>query len=298
MKELVSHSNIKIFPIGRCRFSLFKSPYPAHRSFSAIDIYHGNFGDRVQSPVEGKVIDIREFNTPTPFKNRDFKEYLTVLESQGRAIRLLHVLPLVNVGDYVRPGDEFGMFIKNGYYSFWNDACIHVEIREKDDYIKASNFHPLSLEVKKISGNSFKKTGDGYEFEGRVVFADERYALVEGKHGTDRFINGYTIDNHFIDGCIPTLGYLSLISESGYEHSLPGSASDSYRNFHIFDAGNISISLMDEEFNALQFDGISFTLSLGKPLIKVIPIHFNSNALEIDQKVFINLRWKDEGSRV
>jgi hypothetical protein len=40
-----------------------------------VDIYYGSFGSGAVSPVDGKIIDIRSYDTPTPFKNIYSKEY-------------------------------------------------------------------------------------------------------------------------------------------------------------------------------------------------------------------------------
>jgi ABC-type cobalamin/Fe3+-siderophores transport system ATPase subunit len=93
VKKIAGHELIEIYAPDKSRFSFLKSPYAAHKTNSAVDIYHGSFGSEAVSPVDGKIIDIRSFDTPTPFKNIDSKEYLIAIKQGNHVIKILHIKP-------------------------------------------------------------------------------------------------------------------------------------------------------------------------------------------------------------
>jgi len=113
--------------------SFYNSPYYPHTSGAAVDIYVPRQWDDVAfSPVEGRVKQIYAFTPPAsgsfPVAER---EHLLILESDGtppRYIRLLHIVPSVKVGDHIAVGDALGRLIRSGFFSFWTDLHIHVDL--------------------------------------------------------------------------------------------------------------------------------------------------------------------------
>ncbi|MBT9440061.1 MAG: hypothetical protein GAS50_12870, partial [Desulfobacterales bacterium] len=63
MKLAASYQNIELMAPDDAALSFFKSPFAAHDTGSAVDIAYGDFGSAAYSPVDGEVVDIREFDT-------------------------------------------------------------------------------------------------------------------------------------------------------------------------------------------------------------------------------------------
>ncbi|MEA1864522.1 MAG: peptidase M23, partial [Euryarchaeota archaeon] len=139
MKLAASYGDIRLMAPDDAAVSFFKSPFAAHETGSAVDIAYGDFGSPASSPVDGVIVDIREFETPTPFRDRNFKEYLTAVRCGELIVRILHVKPDLGIGDHVRTGEDIGTFIRSGYFYFWNFSHLHVEVRMPDDYLRATS---------------------------------------------------------------------------------------------------------------------------------------------------------------
>lgn len=253
MKKIASHDNIDIFAPGNSRFSFLKSPYAAHRTFSAVDIYYGSFGSEAFSPVTGKVIDIRKFDSPTPFKNRDFPEYIIAIQQEKYVIKILHVEPEISEEDIVSKGDRIGNFIRNGYFIFWNDPVVHVEVRHPDDYLRASN--NLCLKPS-IEWNNLPYSGI-LEIDCRVKEINDKYALLSAPYETCGNLKGFPLKGGFLDGYVSTdrgSGFFGIIHQQG--HSIPEL---------------LSIEIT-KDGSEIECAGISFCLNFRRPFIKVIPV--------------------------
>ncbi len=147
MKKIASHCDVDIFAPDTSRFSFLKSPYAAHKTGSAVDIYYGDFESDAFSPVDGKIIDIKSYDTPTLFKDWNSKEYIIAIRQNHYVIKILHIKPDVYPGEMISKGDKIGTFIHNGYFIFWNDPVMHVEVRQAEDYLRASNQHSLTPNI-------------------------------------------------------------------------------------------------------------------------------------------------------
>ena len=100
MKLAASYGDIRLMAPDDAAASFFKSPFRAHETGSAVDIAYGDFGSPASSPVDGVIVDIREFETPTPFRDRNFKEYLTAVRCGRLIVRILHVKPDLGIGEH------------------------------------------------------------------------------------------------------------------------------------------------------------------------------------------------------
>ncbi|HEY9206095.1 MAG TPA: hypothetical protein VIO58_09250 [Candidatus Methanoperedens sp.] len=274
MKKIASHENVEIFAPGNSRFSFLKSPYAAHKTGSAVDIYYGTFGGEAASPADGKIIDIRSFDAPTPFKGRNSKEYIIALQHDSHAIKILHVKPDVSVGENISAGDKIGTFIKNGYFIFWNDPVMHVEVRPPDDYLRASNVLRLTPEIE-WSSLSFSKT---LELECRVEEIKDNYSFlstVSADYDTCGHVEGFAMDGGFLDGYVPSNhegGFFGLIRPAGFFH--PG-------------VSKLEITVRDRE---VECAGLAFCLSFNEPRIKVIPKKYGDEFFSIGDNVNIRIQ--------
>ncbi len=269
MKKIASHDGIEIFAPDNSCFSFLKSPYAAHRTNSAVDIYYGSFGSDAFSPVDGKIIDIRDFDTPTPFKNLNSKEYLIAIEQGNHVIKILHVKPDVSIGDLIFTGDRIGTFIRNGYFIFWNDPVMHVEVREPYDYLRASNHLNLTPAIEWDELNSNKTV----EFDCNVIEVNKRYSLLLAHSVSCSEIHGFSIDGGFIDGYLSSDrdDFFGIIKESGFFRP-------EAMELEIRSNGSV-----------IKCSGIAFRLSFYEPKIKVIPDRYGEKLLSEGDKVHIKI---------
>jgi hypothetical protein len=270
MKRIARHGDIDLFAPPDSRFSFLKSPYAAHKTHSAVDIYYGSFGSVALSPADGKIIEVSSFDTPTPFKGRDFTEYLIAIRQGKYVIKIIHVKPLVSVGEKISKGDSIGTFIKNGYFIFWNDAVMHVEVRKPDDYRRASNNLHLTPEIKWNRLSSSKTL----ELECRVEEVRNNYSILFADHQTCGDVRGFSIDGGFIDGYIPLgedSGFYGIIKPEGFFHH------------------EISSLEVRKKNSDVKCSGIAFRLSFIEPEIKVIPEKYGDNPLSVGEEVNIRI---------
>lgn len=268
MKKIAGHGEIDIFAPDESGFSFLKSPYAAHKTHSAVDIYYGDFGSDALSPVDGEVIDIQSFDTPTPFKNRDFTEYVIAIRQNEHVIKILHVKPDVIPGDAVSKGDSIGTFIHNGYFIFWNDPVMHVEVRQPGDYLRASNNKCLTPNLEWSSLPSIKTL----ELECRVEETNKRYSLLSSHFHTCGDVGGFAMDGGFLDGYISSSGdgFFGIVKHDGFFHPV------------------VSLEVTKDN-SEIKCSGIAFRLSFIEPKIKLIPLKYGERLFEAGEKVRIRI---------
>gem|GEM_PF-676156 len=295
MKLAAAYKDVKLMAPDDAAVSFFKSPFAAHDTGSAIDIAYGDFGSSASSPVDGTVVDIREFETPTPFKERDFKDYLTAVRCGDLIVRIMHVKPFVNVGDRMRTGEDFGTFIRSGYFYFWNSSHLHVEVRMPDEYLRARSNMPLDIPVGVVR-QAFLGGADAdsgiFDFTGEVVFLSKRYALIDcPEYSTDGHFNGYSAGGFLLDGFIPACEHaLHRFGLVGNTRNAP--PFDCFRSignsFMVYSSG-VKLSVFDGQNRALDVAGASFILFFGKPLIKLVPVRYGESLPECGDLVSIQI---------
>ncbi len=271
MKKIASHETIEIYAPDEARFSFLKSPYAAHKTNSAVDIYYGNFGGSAVSPVDGKIIDIRSYDTPTPFKNRDSKEYLIAIEQEDHIIKIIHIKPDVSIGEKISRGDRIGTFIKNGYFIFWNDPVMHVEVRKPDDYLRASNNLKLTPAIDwNTKTYPIPKIVD---FECRVEDINKRYTLLCAPYRTCGEVKGFSVDGGFIDGYVSSYpdDFFGVIKPEGFSRPK---------------LTELEITL---DGSKIKCGGIAFCLAFNEPRIKVIPQRYGEKPFSKGDEVRIKL---------
>ncbi|HEX7574768.1 MAG TPA: hypothetical protein VF360_00175 [Candidatus Methanoperedens sp.] len=271
MKKIASHAAIEIYAPDKSRFSFLKSPYAAHKTNSAVDIYDGSFGGSAVSPVDGKIIDIRSYDTPTPFKNIDSKEYLIALEQGNHVIKILHIKPDVSIGEKISRGDRIGAFIKNGYFIFWNDPVMHVEVRKPHDYLRASNNLNLipAIDWNRVSA----PIPEVMDFECRVEDINEHYSLLFAPYRTCGEVMGFSVDGGFIDG------YVSSYQDDFFGVIKPGG----------FARPKLTQLEITSDGSKIKCGGIAFCLAFNEPRIKVIPQRYGEKPFSKGDEVRIRL---------
>ncbi|KAB1187273.1 MULTISPECIES: hypothetical protein [Haloferax] len=171
------------------RFSLYNSPYPAHDSGCAIDLYVDADDTRARSPVAGVVRETRTVRAPDkPYAHDD--EYLILVDvdadatglswtgrpaddpREGLVARMLHVDPDVTAGDEVAVGDSLGRLVRSGFFAPWVTNHVHLGFRpESANHHRARGSLPLSVDV----------TVSPLDWDGRgtVVEVGETYVVLD-----------------------------------------------------------------------------------------------------------------------
>jgi hypothetical protein len=271
VKRIAGHETIEIYAPDEARFSFLKSPYAAHKTNSAVDIYYGSFGGEAVSPVDGKIIDIRSYDTPTPFKNIDSKEYLIAIEQEDHVIKILHIKPDILIGEKISRGDRIGTFIKNGYFIFWNDPVMHVEVRKPHDYLRASNILNLTPS---IDWNGVTASiPEVMDIECRVEDINRRYTRLSAPYRTCGDVMGFSLDEGFIDG------YVSSYPDDFFGVIKPGG----------FTRPKVTELEITRDASKIICGGITFCLTFNEPRIKVIPQRYGEKPFSKGDKVRITL---------
>ncbi|SMO63241.1 hypothetical protein [Halorubrum cibi] len=138
------------------RFSRFNSPYPAHDTGCAVDLYPPG-GDGI-SPVAGIVRETHTVGCP----ERSYaasEDHLIVVDldeewcrrtdaEPGTLARILHVTPSVEPGDRVEVGDALGPMTRSGFFGRWVDDHVHLEFRSPGtNALRASGSLPIGVDV-------------------------------------------------------------------------------------------------------------------------------------------------------
>jgi len=283
--------SVTIFCPRGGRFSFFNSPYPAHKTAAGVDVYPGRgFGETAPSPVEGKVMQIRKVRCP---KGRGFRDegfdcviLIQSLENPERMIKVLHVAPTVECGETVKPGQDLGRLIRSGYFNFWTDPHIHLEVRGPSDPLRARGGFKFQLLLE--TG----ETGPAEELRGTVTENRPEYSLValEGgfAHGLPARVGGVT---GLLDGGIPHYGFVGIHmrgASPGGVVELCGKPIATIRSMH----GDMCLAeCMDF---SLTVDGAPVGLSLylfpaSEPTVKLVPPRPGALRLEENGEVSLEV---------
>jgi len=267
---------VKLVPIARygqmeilakkdSLFSFYSSPYPAHRETKALDLTSGGERyDDMYSPISGEIISTKKIPAPEFSKNLD-DEYVTIILPEGsdHALKIIHLEPSLEVGDYVKAGEKLGRLIRTEFFWKFNDPGIHMEIRKKDDLFRTGGGMRFENIIDKMEGET--------EFTGTVKKRTDHYSIIEfSSSGTSGDITGLVCNVNgkkaFLDCTHPYVDYGGVVGADNGTVSLNGTdigtATDSiiqYSNFQIY-------------VNDIKAECVSSVLSLrARAELKVIP---------------------------
>lgn len=292
MKPIAFSEGIVVYCPENGRYSFFNSPYPMHCSYAGVDIYpERSFGDVAPSPVKGEVIRVRLVKCPPAkgFKGleHDYLVLLRSLENPKRWVKLLHVEPLVKPGDKVDIGEDLGTLIRPGFFNFWTDPHIHVEVKRPSDPIRARGGFKFERSIE-VDNTEAVKDLKGIVIESRPeylsVALDEKF-----KHGIPVKLNSRI---GILDAGIPHYRWMGIhvnnISGIGKTVKLCG------RNIGTVRSTNSKMCIAECDTPIFTLNekpvGLSFYLYLSSPpLMKVIPHRLGSLALKKFQKVYVTI---------
>jgi hypothetical protein len=199
------------------RYAFFNSPYLTHRLTTGIDIYPNlSFGEAAPSPVKGEIIQIRKVKSPkSQLFNDPGYDVVTVIRSADNSqkiVKILHIDPILDLGDSVHLGQNLGILIRSGYFGLNTPPHEHIEIRPNFDPLRVRD--GCHIEVLE----SFNDLNPIDELKGIVVETRNEYARLQinslTSFGIPTDVGGIT---RILDGGIPFYGWFGAhISKPNY----------------------------------------------------------------------------------
>jgi hypothetical protein len=287
--------------------SLFNSPYYAHNHGIAVDLYlgPGKFGAEAPCPTPGTVISIRKVRAPIRKKfSAEETDYLIILKSEENPkqhIKILHINPKVKIGENLDTGDCLGTLIRSGFFNFWTDPHIHLEIRNPGDTIRARGSYPIHLLSLKNKGDSEPVNS----FKCKVVDVQTDYTMVDPSRKViikmGRFYGFATKINNelgILDCGLPHYGFGGVLLEKNdfdlgqevYMGDLQiGSVFEKQQNIAAIKLNPLYINC-----EGIDLRGLSLYINLKRPLIKLIPRKRERLNLREREEIIITIESKEE----
>lgn len=287
MLGIASSEGVNVYCPEDGKFSFFNSPYPAHRYYMGIDVYPKRaFGDVAPSPVIGEVAKVRRVKCPHgkgfEGSSYDYVILLRSLENPKRWVKILHVKPLVKVGDVVEPGEYLGMLLRSGFFDFWTDPHLHIEVRKPSDPIRAKGGFKFERLVKSDAPMAAKK------LIGNVIESKPEYSLVtlneKFKHGIPADLDGQV---GLLDAGMPHYGWIGVHMDAspplGATITLCGKKIGTVKSTHL----NMGIAEPCNRVFTLNEKPVGMSLYLHPssiPLLKIVPHEPNGlNLKELEE---------------
>ncbi|WP_048078948.1 hypothetical protein [Desulfurococcus mucosus] len=195
------------FPVrGDHYFSFTNSPYYSHRVLGAVDIYPPRGSLEVASPFTGRLIYYRVIGG----------EHVAGFEiGNGLYVRVLHVKPYVELGGEVEAGGILGECTHSPTFREWTDPHVHVEVREKPEFLRARGCVRLTPGRGVVEAASTALAACASSIiEGRVALVEKnRYILIEppGCRGLSPVVVKVNGALGFLEGGVPHYGHGGVV---------------------------------------------------------------------------------------
>ena len=123
-----------IFADENSFITFLNSPFISHRELKAIDIFPNsrNFVE-IRSPVSGKII----YHKVHIMRKNSMPEHVTIIDAGDVFVKLLHVEPYFVLNEKIEVGEILGKLYKSPYFRPWTDPHIHIELRPRNDFLRA-----------------------------------------------------------------------------------------------------------------------------------------------------------------
>ncbi|MEM3055348.1 MAG: M23 family metallopeptidase, partial [Candidatus Bathyarchaeia archaeon] len=216
-------------------------------------------------------------------------DYVILLQSSEnfeKHIKILHVKPTVKVGDVVKPGDQLGFLLRSGFFDFWTEPHMHIEVRKPSDPIRARG----GLKFERLMAiENFETKPE--ELRGVVFESKREYSLLV-LHGT--FNHGIPVrvgeEMGLLDGGIPHYKWFGVHMASSQPPlnsvvklcgAKIGTVKALYSKMCASQCSDLTFKINGKPVS------LGFYLHLSKPLVKIIPKSIGALKLEKFDEVAI-----------
>ena len=194
---------------------------------------------------------------------------LESIENPDRMIKILHVEPRVEVREVLEPGQELGVLLRSGYFDFWTDPHIHIEIRDHYDPLRARGGFKIRRLMKVNETKPLEK------LKGEVVEIKPEYSLISLSNASGQGMLA-DVSGHIglLDAGIPHYGLIGVHTNGeppiGGDIKLCGKIIGAIRDVY----GNMCLAKCADF--TFRFRGTQVGLSLypnlsSNPVIKIVP---------------------------
>ena len=244
MVNIAEVNGLKIESFPGYFISFLNSPFQSHRDLKAVDIFPiSRKIEEVKSPISGSVIDHR---IHTMRKNNK-KEHVIIIDAAEYYVKILHVEPYIQIGEEVKSGQVFGRLCLSPYFRPWTDPHIHLEIRNREDFLRARGGIKLKIPNCSVTGKTILT--DKYEIRESYILRKIIPARCGNFYGAG--------DSGIIDGGYPHYKY-GLLLGGNEPKLLNKKIGEIYKeDDKIIKFNNDKIQL-----NGLEFLGIGFSIYL------------------------------------
>jgi hypothetical protein len=280
-----STGGVTVFAPAGGFVSFTNSPYYSHKHGLAIDIYPHRRNATALCPVRGDLVKVFTVRSPRPrhFRAVEEEQLLIIrpVDNPDLVARILHTNFSSSLGTNLSVGTPIGRIVRSGFYDFWTERHIHVEVRDASQPLRAKG----SLPMEPLTGES-KLLGTPSESPPklRVVSTSRQYTLVHPENGTVT-LNPFTglgcrvgEVSGILDAGIPHYEFGSVHVERGAKvapeddvklwGAVIGKVSESSRGLVIFKSLPIEVHLNEQVVYGLSL----YPWVRRSPLIKLIPV--------------------------
>jgi len=127
--------------------SFSNSPYYSHVHSEAVDLYPSKGDLTAYSPLDGVVASLHIVRSPRPryFQASETEDLLIIEPTQNTQTiaRILHIDSSLSVGDKIFVGEPLGTLTRSGFFNFWTENHMHVELRNPAQPLRAKGSLPM-----------------------------------------------------------------------------------------------------------------------------------------------------------
>ena len=144
---IATSGGVTLFAPARSYISFTNSPYYSHQHALAVDIYHLSDETTAFSPVYGDMVEVFTVRSPRSklFRAEEEERLLVIrpVENPGVVVRILHTNCNPDLPLKLTVGASIGQIVRSGFYDFWTDHHIHVEVRKPTQLLRAKGSLPM-----------------------------------------------------------------------------------------------------------------------------------------------------------
>ena len=144
---IATSGGVTLFAPASSFISFTNSPYYSHQHALADDIYPFSAGVSAFSPVYGDLVEAFAVRSPNSqyFRVEEDERLLIIraAENPDVVVRILHTNCTLDILRRLTVGAAIGRIVRSGFYDFWTDPHIHVEVRKPTQFLRAKGSLPM-----------------------------------------------------------------------------------------------------------------------------------------------------------